>query len=102
MWGGFARLSAIAVRRLESMRVENRPSKLFTVTPGRGLRMGLLIAAVLISVLVLIEIAVRPMRDLYGPLVWAATYEGVPLERVMQDLEQRKSYLPARRGPMSR
>lgn len=65
------------------MKVANPPSGLFTVTPGRGLRMGLLIAAVLISVLVLIEIAVRPMRDLYGPLVWAAAYEGVPLDRVI-------------------
>lgn len=60
------------------MRVENRPSGLFTVTPGKGLRRGLLIAAVLSSVLVLIEIPVRPMRDVYGSLVWAATCESVP------------------------
>lgn len=50
--------------------------------------MALLITAVLICLIVLIEIAARPMQDLYGPIVWLAKYEGAPLERVVRDLEQ--------------
>jgi hypothetical protein len=45
-------------------------------------------SAVILSLLVIIFIAVRPMRSLYGPLVWHANYQDVPLSGVIEDLER--------------
>lgn len=78
----------------EIMKVENPPSRLFAVTPSRGLKMALLITAVIVCLLVVIFIAARPMRSLYGPLVWHASYENAPLARVIDDLE-RAHVIPA-------
>ncbi len=68
------------------MRVLNPPSRLITVTPSRGLRIGLLMAAVLICLLVIIRIAFGPMR--YDQMVWRSSYQDAPLSRVITDLER--------------
>lgn len=63
-------------------------SQLITVTPLRGLTTGLLIASVLLCLMITVHLAVRPMRQLYEPLVWHANYQEVPLSRIVADLER--------------
>lgn len=50
--------------------------------------MALVMSAVILSLLVIIFVAVRPLRSLYGPLVWYAKYRDAPLSGVIEDLER--------------
>ena len=72
------------------MKVVSPKSELITVTPSRGLRTALLVAAVLLCLLVLIEITFRPMRQPYEPMVWHASYHAAPLAQVIEELERAK------------
>ncbi len=76
------------------MKVANPPSRLITVTPSHGLRIALVVAAVLLCLLIFTQFMLRPTSSLYGPVIWHASYRGEPLSTVIEDLEKAKLIPP--------
>ena len=65
-------------------------AQMFTVTPLRGVIIGLYLTATIILLLVALQFGLRSPLDVYGRTVWWAKYEQVPIKQIIQDLEDRE------------